>query len=183
MPGVQILNMGGGFKIARVEEDKPADLSEIMSVFKVELDDFAKKTGRPIQLEIEPGTWLVGSAGVLLSRVVDIVDTGKDGFNFIKLDTGMNDFLRPAMYGAQHQIEVLNSSKIKKDYAVVGHNCETGDILTPTPSDPESIKPRKLNEASIGDLVAIGGTGAYGASMRAIGYNSFPSAKEIYING
>ena len=182
MPSVEILNMGGGFKIARIEGEKPANLGKIMDVFENELEVFAQQTNRKIRFEIEPGAWLVGHAGVLLSRVVDIVDTGKDGWRFIKLDTGMNDLLRPAMYGAQHSIEVLNNSKNSEEYVVVGHNCETGDILTPAPGDPETIKPRRLNEAQIGDLVALGGAGAYAASIRADGYNGFPSAAEVFVN-
>jgi len=70
---------------------------------------FADETGRQLRLEIEPGTWLVPHAGVLLVQV-DIVDTGKDGYTFLRLDTGMNDIIRPAMYGAQHRIEVLNGA-------------------------------------------------------------------------
>lgn len=182
MPSVEVLNMGGGFKIARVESEKPTDLNKIMGVFESELGIFARQTGRKIRLEIEPGAWLVGQAGALLSKVVDIVDTGKNGFCFIKLDTGMNDLLRPAMYGAQHEVQIFNNSAETDDYVVVGHNCETGDILSPAPGNPEEVRSRKLNRAQIGDIVAIGGAGAYCASMRAIGYNSFPSAAEIFIN-
>jgi len=80
----------------------------------------------------------------------------------------MNDSCDAAMYGAQHEIKVLNKSTRQKAYVVVGHNCETGDILTPAPGNPEAIKPRQLNEATIGDLVAIYDVGAYGASMRAV---------------
>ncbi|MBI2008871.1 diaminopimelate decarboxylase [Candidatus Saccharibacteria bacterium] len=183
LPSVEILNMGGGYKIARLEDEKSADIGRIIIIFGSEIKNFATRTGRKLRLEIEPGTWLVGNAGLLLSRIVDIVDTGKNGFNFIKLDSGMNDLLRPAMYGAQHEVKILNDSIKTADYVVVGHNCETGDIFTPAPGDPEAIKPRKLNRASIGDLVVVGGAGAYGASMRAVGYNSFPSAAEIFING
>lgn len=179
IPSVQSLNMGGGFKIARVSGEPEADMAKILQIFSDELTKFKEETGRQLSLEIEPGTWLVGNGGYLIAEVVDIVDTGKDGFRFLKLNTGMNDFLRPAMYGAQHPMEVLNDSSGQADYVVVGHNCETGDILTPAPGDPEAIKPRQLNQAKIGDLLAIGGAGAYGSSMRAIGYNSFPSAKEV----
>ncbi|OGL38010.1 hypothetical protein A3J32_01425 [Candidatus Saccharibacteria bacterium RIFCSPLOWO2_02_FULL_46_7] len=183
MPFIEILNMGGGFKIARMPGERPADLSQLITIFQDELEAFARQSGRKIKLEIEPGAWLVGNAGLLLGRIVDIVDTGKNGFNFIKLDSGMNDLLRPAMYGAQHEIKILNDSMKTADYVVVGHNCETGDVFTPAPGNPEAIKPRKLNQAKIGDMAAIGGAGAYGASMRAVGYNSFPSATEVFING
>jgi len=180
-PSVETLDIGGGYKIARVEGEKETDMQQVIAAFSEQLDNFAKKTGRKLRLEIEPGTWLVANCGTLISTIVDIVDTGKDGFKFLKLDTGMNDILRPSLYGAQHPIRVLNSANEQEEYVAVGHNCESGDILTPEVGDPEGIKTRLLNKASIGDIVAIGGAGAYCASMRAIGYNDFPQAKEILI--
>jgi diaminopimelate decarboxylase len=156
-------------------------MAAVMKVFTEEVANFTEKTNRKLNLEIEPGTWLVANSGTLLSTIVDIVDTGQDGYKFIKLDTGMNDILRPSLYGAQHPITVLNDTSTQEEYVIVGHNCESGDILTPETGDPERIRPRLLNKASIGDIVAIGGSGAYCASMRAIGYNDFPSANEILV--
>jgi diaminopimelate decarboxylase len=181
MPDIQILDIGGGYKIARVENEQETDMGMVMNVFLEELKEFKKRTGRKLNLEIEPGTWLVANCGTLLSTIVDIVDTGKKGYKFIKLNTGMNDILRPSLYGAQHPITVLNDAKDQEEYIVVGHNCESGDILTPEPGNSEQIRPRTLNKASIGDIVAIGGAGAYCASMRAVGYNDFPTAKQIII--
>lgn len=173
------LDMGGGFKVARMPGEKEADINEILNIFQGSLADFNARTARKLGLEIEPGTWLVAGGGCMVSRIVDIVDTGRDGYTFLKLDTGMNDILRPALYGAQHPLTVLNDATAKKSYVVVGHNCESGDLLSSAPGDPETIAPRLLNEARIGDLMVIGAAGAYGASMRAVGYNSFPSAREI----
>jgi diaminopimelate decarboxylase len=181
MPEVTTLNIGGGYKVARVDSEAEADMGEIGRVFVGRLSAFAKATGRKLQLELEPGTWFVAHAGVLLSRVDDIVDTGAGGYNFLRLDTGMNDIIRPAMYGAQHRIEVLNNASKSENYLVVGHNCETGDILTPAPGDPEHIAPRRMHKAEIGDLVMIADTGAYCASFSTKGYNGFPAAKEILI--
>jgi diaminopimelate decarboxylase len=106
MPDVSSLDIGGGFKIHRYGDEHEADMAEIASVFASELTAFAERTGRQLQLEIEPGTWLVGHAGVLLAEVADIVDTGVDGHVFLRLNTGMNDIIRPSMYGAQHEIAV-----------------------------------------------------------------------------
>lgn len=181
LPSVVSLDIGGGFKIARVEGEQETDLDSVIDVFMEELSLFKKETGRSLELEIEPGTWLVGNSGVLVSEVIDIVDTGDEGHTFLKLNTGMNDILRPSLYGAQHPIEVINDQSSKTEYVVVGHNCETGDILTPEIDDPEGIKARTLITANIGDFVAIGGSGAYCASMRATGYNSFPMAGEIVV--
>ncbi len=182
MPDVITLNIGGGYKVKRVDGEQETDMSRVVAVFTEKLTAFASQTGRKLQLEIEPGSWLVAHAGVLLAKVVDIVDTGKDGYTFLRTNTGMNDFLRPTLYGAQHGIEVLNDSTETADYVVVGHNCETGDILTTAPSDPENILPRTLRKARIGDLIAIADTGAYCASLRASGYNAFPAAQEVFVN-
>ncbi len=180
MPDVTTLNIGGGYKIARHDSEREADMQLIGQTFAEHLQTFADETGRKLRLELEPGTWFVAHAGILLARVDDKVDTGKDGYIFLRLDTGMNDIIRPAMYGAYHQIEVLNESKEKADYIVAGHNCETGDVLTPAPGDPEHIAPRRMNRAQIGDIAAIADTGAYCASFSTHGYNGFPSAKEIF---
>lgn len=179
MPDVTTLDIGGGFKVKRFSDEQEADMTAIALAFSERLVRFGTVMGREIHLEVEPGTWLVAHAGVLLSTVVDIVDTGEDGHTFLRLDTGMNDIIRPSMYGAQHQMKILSESDEKKHYVVVGHNCETGDILTPAPGDPEGLEPRLLTKAAIGDILAIYDAGAYCASFAAHGYNSYPSAKEI----
>lgn len=177
-----ILDIGGGYKVHRYAEEKEADMKEIMTMFSVKLEEFFARTGRKISLEIEPGTYFVAHAGTLVATIDDIVDTGKDGHTFLRLNTGMNDFLRSSLYGARHKIEVMNNGEVLKDYVVVGHNCESGDILTPMAGNPEEIETRKLREARIGDEVKIYDTGAYCASMRAKGYNSFPSAEEVMVD-
>lgn len=181
MPDVNSLDIGGGFKIRRYGDEHEADMQEIARVFAQELEEFASETGRQLHLEVEPGTWLVAHAGTLLAEVVDIVDTGADGHTFLRLNTGMNDIIRPSMYGAQHKIEVLADTDETADYVVVGHNCETGDILTPAPGDPEGLEPRHMKKATIGDTVAIYDAGAYCRSFAAHGYNSFPSAEEVFV--
>ncbi len=180
-PAATTLNLGGGFKIARMDDETGCDMQEIGATLAGELKAFAKETGRKLHLELEPGTFLVANAGILLAQVDDIVDTGKKGYSFLKLNTGMNDILRPSLYGAQQPIAVLNDSKETKSYVVVGHNCESGDLLTPEPGQPETLATRTLNQANIGDIVLIGGSGAYCASMSAHGYNSFPSAKQVLV--
>jgi diaminopimelate decarboxylase len=181
MPDVTTLDIGGGFKISRAIGEQEADIPAISAIFAQHLTDFAEATGRQLHLEIEPGTWLVGHAGLLLAEVVDIVDTGVGGYTFLRLNTGMNDLIRPAMYGAQHAITILNDSSQKMAYVVVGHNCETGDILTPAPYNPEAILPRRMNKAAIGDLVCIADVGAYGAAMAARHYNAYPSALQVFV--
>lgn len=181
MPDVTTLDIGGGFKVARAVGEHEADMQKVGAIFAEKLQSFADETGRTLKLEIEPGTWLVAHAGVLLAAIDDIVDTGSEGYAFLRLNTGMNDIIRPAMYGAQHDIRVVNNATDEAEYVVVGHNCETGDILTPAPGDPEHIAPRKMRRAAIGDVVVIADVGAYCASFSAKLYNAFPAATEVIV--
>lgn len=181
-PDVTSLNIGGGYKVHRYGEEVEANMTDIFKIFSEKLKHFARETERELHLEIEPGTYFIAHAGTLIASIDDIVDTGKFGHTFLRLNTGMNDFLRTTLYGAQHKIEVINDETEKLPYIVVGHNCESGDIFTTEKGDPESIKPRLLNKANIGDTVHIYDVGAYCASMRAKGYNSFPDAIEVIVD-
>jgi diaminopimelate decarboxylase len=180
-PTVTSLNIGGGYKVHRYDDEIEADMKAIFKTFTEKLAAFHSETNRALHLEIEPGTYFIAHAGTLVATIDDIVDTGKYGHTFLRLNTGMNDFLRTTLYGAQHKIEVINSETEEQPYVVVGHNCESGDIFTTEKGDPESIEPRLLKKARIGDTVHIYDVGAYCASMRARGYNSFPDAEEVMV--
>jgi diaminopimelate decarboxylase len=180
-PDALSLNIGGGYKVHRYGEEVEANMNDIFKTFSEKLSAFAKETGRELHLEIEPGTYFIAHAGTLVATIDDIVDTGKYGHTFLRLNTGMNDFLRTTLYGAQHKIEVINNETEEQPYIVVGHNCESGDIFTTEKGDPESVEPRMLKKASISDTVHIYDVGAYCASMRAKGYNSFPDAEEVMV--
>jgi diaminopimelate decarboxylase len=96
----------------------------------------------------------------------------------------MTDLLRTCLYGAQHPMVVVNAGEATGQtvaYIVSGHCCESGDMLTPSPGDPELLQPRELAEARIGDLLIIGGAGAYCSSMCAKNYNSFPETAEVLV--
>jgi diaminopimelate decarboxylase len=183
MPDVHTVNMGGGFKIARVPGEKQTDLKKVGAKVAKLVEKFADETGRKLKLEIEPGTYLPAQAGAVVATVQDMAFTGAAGHKFLKLDTGMTEILRPSLYGAQHNIRVYpqRSTGRTEKYLVVGHCCETGDILTPAPGDPEGILPRELPEAAIGDICVIEGAGAYCAAMPAKNYNSFPEAPEVML--
>ncbi len=181
-PDVTSLNIGGGYKVHRYGEEVEANMTDIFATFSEKLEVFASETGRELHLEIEPGTYFIAHAGTLVATIDDIVDTGKYGHTFLRLNTGMNDFLRTTLYGAQHKIEVMNDETELHPYIVVGHNCESGDIFTTEKGDPESVEPRMLKRANIGDVVHIYDVGAYCASMRAKGYNSFPDAEEVVVD-
>jgi diaminopimelate decarboxylase len=184
LPDVTTLSLGGGFKVARVPGEKSANLREIGEALLPDFKAFAEKHGRKLHLELEPGTYLVANAGAIVATVMDVVSTGPEGYDFIKLDTGMTDVLRPSMYGAQHPMALVPMSSTPREpkaYVVVGHCCESGDILTPAPGEPETLAPRTLVRAEIGDLLVIGGSGAYCAGMPAKNYNSFPESPEVLI--
>ena len=182
-PDVHTLDLGGGFKVGRMPSEKSTDLQVVGEPVKMELEKFAEETGRKIHLEIEPGTYLVANASNILSTIQDITDTGEDGYNFLKLDSGMTDILRPSLYGAQHPILTLpkDADTPKKDYIICGHCCESGDILTPAQDQPEVLQARTLPQPEIGDLCIIEGTGAYCSAMPAKNYNSFPESAEVLL--
>ena len=178
---VAIINLGGGFKVGRMPDEVSTDLQDIGQHVRRELEAFRERTGRALHLEVEPGTYVVARAGPIVATCVDVVDTGKDGYIFAKLDTGMTEVTRPSLYGAQHPIEVLATGRDEVDVVFTGPCCESGDILTPAPGDPEALAPRRVPRPQIGDIVVVGGAGAYCAGMATINYNSYPQAPEVML--
>jgi diaminopimelate decarboxylase len=180
-PDVATVNLGGGFKVGRMPEEPTVDMGEVAGHVRGELEGFSQREGRALRLEIEPGTYLVAQAGTVVATCVDVVDTGKDGFLFAKLDTGMTEVTRPSLYGAQHPIDVFATGRDQAAVVFVGPCCESGDILTPAPGDPEALGPRWVPRPQVGDVVAVGGAGAYCAAMSTINYNSYPQAPEVML--
>jgi diaminopimelate decarboxylase len=179
LPDVTTVSLGGGFKVARVPGERTTDLAEVGGIARAAFVAFAERTGRRLGLEIEPGTYLVANAGAVVATCVDVVDTGAEGYVFAKLDTGMNQVTRPSLYGAQHPIDVLADGRPSTRIVFVGPCCESGDILTPAPGDPEALAPREVPRPEIGDLVVIGGAGAYCSAMSTANYNSYSAAPEV----
>lgn len=182
-PDVVALNLGGGYKVGRMSYEASTDLMNVGAPVKKEFEEFAAKTGRQLKLEIEPGTFLVANAGTLLCSVQDMVHTGAGGHEFIKLDSGMTEVLRPSLYGAQHPIVVLKETPSHETgkYVVVGHCCESGDLFSCAPGEPETIAERLLAKPKIGDMITIEGSGAYCAGMSTKNYNSFPEVPEVLL--
>ena len=134
----------------------------------------ASNTG--LLLLLEPGRYLVGNAGVLITRVLYCKRSA--GRNFAIVDAGMNDFIRPSYYGAEHEIWVVGPAATDDPAAahrvdVVGPICETGDYMG---------LERKLPGLAPGALLAVHGAGAYGFSMSST-YNSRPRAAEVMVDG
>lgn len=185
-PDATRVNLGGGFKVARVFGEKESDLALAAREAHALLRGIAARTGRELHLEVEPGTWLVATAGAIVGTVHDVVRTGAEGHTFVKTDVGMAEILRPAMYGAQHGLRFVGAQPTtpldrQEELLVVGPCCESGDLLTPAAGDPEGLGPRRLPVPEPGDLVVVGGAGAYCASMPARNYNSIPAAPEVLL--
>lgn len=159
------LDIGGGFPIAYDNEDL-LDLDEYASWVK----DIILPLNTKIQ--IEPGRYMVGNAGALLTKTQYIKTTPSK--NFLVLDAGMNDLIRPTLYEAYHAITPVKKREGESvEYDVVGPICESGDIFT---------KNRELPPLEKDDLVVINSAGAYGFAM-ASHYNSRPLPAEILVDG
>jgi diaminopimelate decarboxylase len=126
------------------------------------------------EIEIEPGRLIAGNAGILVTRVI-YVKSG-EGRDFLILDAAMNDLIRPAIYGAWHDIvpviEPLPGAETHP-YDIVGPVCESGDTFA---------KAREMPPLAAGDLVAFRSAGAYGAVM-ASEYNTRPLIPEVLVKG
>ena len=184
-PEVTTLNLGGGYKVARMSDEIATDIQAIGQPVADEVFRLAEETNREINLEIEPGTYLVANAGCLVSTVQDLTSTGDNGFDFIKLDSGMTEILRPALYAARHPIIIVPTDDTKTEpeirpQVVVGHCCESSDLVT-TGDTPMEIQSRDMVKAQRGDLCVIEGTGAYCGVMSAKNYNSFSESPEILV--
>ncbi len=178
-PDVHTVNLGGGFKVARMSSEKSTDLQSVGEFVKQVFITHASSTGNEYKLEIEPGTYLSANCGSLICEVDDITDTGAEGYKFLKLNTGMDTITRPALYASEHPIILLNDSSETEDYVICGHCCESGDVFTVDESD--TLTERNVAKANIGDLVVIEGAGAYCASMSLKNYNSFPTAPQLLL--
>jgi diaminopimelate decarboxylase len=186
LPDVNKVSIGGGFKAMYMPGDHDADMIRIAEVLKNELLQFKAQTGREISLEVEPGRLMVVHAGSIICRIIDKTDTGADGYRFLRVNAGMTEILRPAMYGAQHQLVAVSKSanaklKAAADFIVVGHCCESSDCLTTAKGNPEESEPRALNEPEIDDYLVIEQAGAYCYGMSATSYNGYPAAEVVFV--
>ncbi len=157
------LNLGGGFGITQEDIVTPT-MADYAAALLPRLAD------REVELILEPGRYLVGEAGCLLTRVIELKQHA--GIEFAVVDAGMNDFLRPALYDVCHPIRPLEPRRGQpRPVDVVGPICETADTFAcKLPLPP--LKP--------GDLLAITHTGAYGMSMAST-YNTRPLPAEAWI--
>ena len=164
---VETLDLGGGIGIAYRDETAPA------------IEDYGRVVDETVgnlgcHLVFEPGRWIVGPAGLLVTRVI-YVKQGVDR-SFVIVDAAMNDLIRPTLYDAYHPIlpvkEPASDAAVKR-FDVVGPICETGDFFA---------HERPLPPLASGDLLALTQAGAYGAVMAST-YNSRPLVPEVLVRG
>jgi diaminopimelate decarboxylase len=162
---IRYLDLGGGLGINYHDETPPSP------------DEYAKAIvegleGLDVTLILEPGRVIVGNAGILLTEVQYIKET--DSKNFVIVDGGMNDLIRPALYGSYQAIQPVVENRAQRIVAdVVGPICESGDFFA---------KDREIPRPQRGDLLAIMSAGAYGFTM-ASNYNSHPKPPEVLVDG
>ena len=178
--GIEFFSIGGGLGIvyeSALESGKPGWWKRKESELILTPQSYAKRIVpllKPLGLKIlvEPGRFIVGNAGILLTKVEYAKRTGEK--NFAIVDAGMNDLIRPAFYGAEHEIVALRKkrgARVRTD--VVGPICESGDCF---------CRDRLLPKVREGDLLAIFSAGAYSFVM-ASNYNSRPMPAEIMVRG
>lgn len=159
------IDLGGGFGI-RYRDETPASIGEFVD------GALGVLAGRAETLVVDPGRAIVGNAGVLLTRV-EYVKRGAEK-SFLVVDAAMNDLIRPALYGAWHEVLAVrqaDESAAKAVYDVVGPVCESADFIA---------KERRL-AARAGDLLAVMSAGAYAMAMSS-NYNSRARAAEVMVD-
>ena len=162
---IRYLDLGGGLGINYHDETPPLP------------DEYARAIiqgleGLDITLILEPGRVIVGNAGILLTEVQYLKET--ETKKFVIVDGGMNDLIRPALYGSYQAIQPVFETKAEKIVAdVVGPICESGDFFA---------KDREIGRPKRGDLLAVMSAGAYGFTM-ASNYNSHPKPPEVLVDG
>jgi len=162
------LDLGGGMGIAYAPSDPELDVERLGAALTAAVAPLG------LELVLEPGRFLIGSAGVLLTRVIGRKRNGER--EFVIVDAAMNDLLRPALYGAYHPIvpvDVAGAARPPIRADVVGPVCECGDFLA---------QDRILSPAEPGELLAVLSAGAYGMAMAST-YNSRPLAAEVLVRG
>jgi diaminopimelate decarboxylase len=153
-----------------IEYDRNFDPEVRMIEYATELRRALR--GLDVQLLLEPGRFLVAQAGALIALVLYVKKNGAK--TFVVTDAGMNDLIRPALYGAHHEIVAVAPRPGKRRIVdVVGPVCESGDFFA---------RDRELTRVEPGDLVAVLDAGAYGFSLSS-NYNTRPRPAEVLIEG
>ncbi|MFC3478543.1 diaminopimelate decarboxylase [Halobacterium litoreum] len=165
---LEFVDAGGGFGVPYRPDEEPLDLGSVADATRTALADV------DADLVLEPGRYFVADAGVLLTEVNTVKPT--DGATLAGVDAGMTTLLRPALYGAHHEVRSLAPDAADRDtdaVDVVGPICESTDVLA---------EDRRLPAPERGDLLAVGNAGAYGVEM-SFQYNSRQRPAVVALDG
>jgi diaminopimelate decarboxylase len=161
---LKYLDFGGGLGISYNGEEPPSP-----AIYGAAVARATEDLGLTVVLE--PGRVIVGNAGILLTRV--LLKKNQGSKKFLVVDAGMNDLIRPALYGSHHALWPVRSQSQTETVDVVGPVCESADFIA---------KDREVAVLGDGDLLAVMSAGAYGFSL-ASNYNSRPRAAEVLVSG
>ncbi|MBI1343824.1 MAG: diaminopimelate decarboxylase [Terrimonas sp.] len=168
-PELEVIDLGGGFKVPYVPGEKAIDLRVLARKVKQSFDDHQLAGNKSLQIWFEPGKFLVSECGYLITKVNVIKDNSDQVFAGV--NSGLNHLIRPMMYDAFHYIEnISNPGGPLKRYNVTGYICETDNFATD----------RSLPEIREGDLLVLYNAGAYGFEM-ASNYNSRYRPAEVMV--
>lgn len=168
--GLKYIDFGSGFKVPYKPGDIATDVEELGSKMTTMFNQFCKEYGSELEIEFEPGKFLVSEAGHFFCRVNGLKQT--TATVFAQVDTGMNHLIRPMLYDAHHEIiNVSNPDAKKRVYSVVGYICETDTFAND----------RQLPEIHEGDVLAFKNAGAYCFTM-ANNYNSRYKPAEVLVH-
>lgn len=162
---IRTIDLGGGLGVPYRSAEDAVPIARFAEALS------AKLVGRALTLLLEPGRSIVAEAGVLVSRVILTKRNGSR--NFVVLNAGMNDLIRPALYDAHHEITCVEQRDGRMLADIVGPVCESGDFFA---------REREVPEIQTGDLVAIRTAGAYGFVLSS-NYNSRPRPCELLVDG
>lgn len=178
---ITTISCGGGIPVPYHRSDERIDIDAYFQLWHDRRKQLEDDFGHAVQLEIEPGRYLVAESGYLVTEIRAIKTMGENRYYLV--DAGFNNLARPILYGAYHPISIAAANGRKEDrptqpVVVGGPLCESGDIFTQT--EGGFVAPRELPAASVGDYLIIEVAGAYGFVMSS-NYNSKPFAAEILV--
>jgi diaminopimelate decarboxylase len=176
---IRAISAGGGLSIPYRADETPIDPNHYFSLWDKARHQAEDILGHAVQLELEPGRYLVAESGVRVSEVRATKNMGRN--HFILLDAGFTELMRPAMYGSYHGMSLIQRDGTPvltqiQSTVVGGPLCESGDVFTQ--AEGGVLLKRELPQAKVGNYLVIEDAGAYGASMSS-NYNSRPLAPEV----
>lgn len=177
---IQAISAGGGIPTCYREDETGVDVENYFKLWNEAKSKIEEHLEHPVKMEVEPGRFLVAECGILLAKVHAVKTMGSKKYALV--NSGFNDLMRPAMYGAFHHISIIGdtSSRPIEEVVIAGHLCESGDVFTQ--ADGGIVETRMLPKILVGDYLIFHDTGAYGSSMSS-NYNSRLLLPEVLFNG